>query len=257
MCKPYNICMNQFERNEILLGADSTAVLKNAAVAVFGLGGVGGSLAEALARAGIGQFLLVDFDTVSVLNINRQAVALHSTLGRFKADCMAEKIRDINPAAAVTVKKIRVGAQNINEIDFTPYDYIADAVDDVAAKIEIIKKAKAENKKIISCMGAGNRTRVAFAAADISKTYGCPLAKKVRAELKNLGISGVKAVFCPVLPQKETASTKNPSENNCVPQHGNVEPNGSIAKIIGSVSFIPPAAGLFMAGEIILDLLNI
>lgn len=239
--------MSQFERSEILLGTSSTEILKNSAVAVFGLGGVGGSLVETLARAGIGNFLLVDYDVVALSNINRQVIATHSTLGRFKADCMRERILDINPAAGITVKKIRINAQNISEIDFQPYDYIADAIDDVAAKIEIIKKAKANNKRIISCMGAGNRTQAQFLARDISQTYGCPLAKKIRTGLKDLGIEGVKTVFCPVSPSKSLKSSEKNAEN---------QEKDNITKTIGSVPFIPPAAGFFMAGEIILDLIN-
>jgi len=245
--------MCQFERSEILLGQASTRKLQESAVVVFGLGGVGGSLTEALARAGVGKFLLVDFDVVAPSNINRQAIALHSTVGRFKANCMRERISDINPHATVETKIMRINAENINEIDFALYDYIADAVDDVDAKIAIIKKAKAENKRVISCMGAGNRLTARFLVADIGKTYGCPLAKAVRNRLKDEGIEGVKAVFCPDPPEKNADLPAKMFKNATNTKKDATGEKTS--KTIGSVPFIPPAAGLFMAGEIILELI--
>lgn len=223
--------MEQHERSQILLG-EKIEKLRESSVIIFGLGGVGGQLTEALARMGIGRFLLVDFDKVSISNLNRQIIATYNTIGMLKTKAMMDRILSINPSAVVETSELYITLDNIDQIDFSGYDYVADAVDTVSAKIAIIKKAKKEGVPVITSMGAGNRLSPNFVADDIHSTYNCPLAKKVRGELKKLGIKDVKAVFSPQQPIKTGQTT------------------------IGSVSFVPPAAGLVIAAEIIKDLID-
>lgn len=225
--------MDQHERTRILLGDKAIERLKQSSVVIFGLGGVGGQLTEALARAGIGRFLLVDFDKVTISNINRQIIATHNTLGMHKTKVMKERILSINPNAVIELRELFITKENIDEISFSGYDYVADAVDNVPAKIAIISKAKKEGVPIISSMGAGNRLTPNFMVTDISFTYNCPLAKKVRGELKKLGITDVKVAFSPQLPIKTGQTT------------------------IGSISFVPPAAGLTIAAHIVKDLISL
>ena len=221
---------NQFQRTEMLLGTEAIERLKNARVAVFGVGGVGGFVCEALARAGVGKIGLVDKDEVDVTNINRQIIALHSTVGRPKVEVMKERIQDINPEAQVDVYQFFLLRDNTDEFPWDEYDYIVDAVDTVTAKITIIAKAKELGKSVISAMGAGNKldpTR--FKVADIEKTKIDPLAKVMRRELKKRNIRGVKVVYSEEEPVKRLETP-------------------------GSVAFVPSVAGLIIAGEIIKDI---
>lgn len=233
--------MERFSRTELLLGSDAVNSLSDRHVAVFGVGGVGGYAVEALARSGVGRFTLVDSDIVSESNINRQIIALNSTVGRYKVDVMKERIMDINPSAEVEVKKCFFLPENADEFDFSKYDYVVDAVDTVAAKIAIITKAKKENVNLISCMGAGNKLDpTAFKVDDIKNTSVCPLAKVMRHELKNRGIDSVKVVYSaepPVKPAKETDKTQSRRKD-----------------IPGSVAFVPSVAGLVLASAVIKDL---
>lgn len=207
--------------------------LMSAKVAVFGIGGVGCYVVEALARAGIGSFLLVDGDVFEESNLNRQLYALRSTLKKDKVEVAKERILDINPKAEVLTKKMFYLPNTQDEIDFTQYNYIVDAIDTVTAKIELIVKAKANNVAIISAMGAGNKLdATAFSVADISKTSGCPLARVMRRELKERGIENVKVVFSPEPP---------------------INPNG--LRTPSSISYVPSSAGLIIAGEVIKDLI--
>lgn len=184
---------DQFERLELLLGSEAIDKLKASRVAVFGVGGVGGYVAEALARSGVGSFVLVDNDVVSITNLNRQIIALHSTVGRPKVDVMAERIRDINPSAEITVKKCFFLPETSSEFDFSSYDYVADCVDTVAAKTEIIACAKEAGVPVISSMGAGGKLHPEmFEVADISKTSVCPSPKQCAASLKNVKLTMLK-----------------------------------------------------------------
>lgn len=226
-----------YDRTERLLGSDALELLKKKSVIVFGLGGVGGHLAEALARAGVGRLGLVDYDVVDVTNINRQIVALHSTLGRSKAEVMEERIRDINPSAKVVAFRLKLTSDTLASFSLEGWDHVADAIDDVPAKILLIREARRLGKPVVSSMGAGNkRDPGKFQVADIEKTHTCPLAKAVRKELRTLGISGVKVVF----------STEEPYR--AIPDR---EEKPSPA----SISFVPSVAGLLLAAEIIKELL--
>ena len=221
----------EFTRTEILLGNEAVKRLKAAKVIIFGVGGVGGYVAEALARAGIGSITLVDSDKVDITNINRQLVALHSTIGRYKTEVMAEHIKDINPDAEVIVKNCFYLPENADEFNFYSYDYIADCVDTVAAKIDIIERSVNMNVPVISAMGAGGKLDPSlFRVSDISKTEYCPLAKVMRRELRKRGITHVPVVWSPEVRAKNEVNREGP---------------------IGTVSFVPGAAGLVLAGEII------
>ena len=198
-----------FSRTASLLGEEAMERLKASRVAVFGIGGVGGHAAEALARSGVGTLDLIDHDVVSVSNLNRQVVALRSTLGRKKAEVMAERIRDINPEAAVHVHDVFYLPETAHLFDFSSYDYVIDAIDTVTGKIALVEQAKAAGTPIICAMGAGNKTDpTAFRVADISQTKVCPLAKVMRTELRKRGITDVKVVYSeepPLLPLAEDA----------------------------------------------------
>ena len=210
--------------------------LKNAKILLFGVGGVGGHIAEALARSGVGRIDLVDNDVVSSSNINRQIVALNSTLGHYKVDVMRERILDINPKCEVKVFKLFYLPKNSNTFDFSQYDYVIDAVDTVTAKLEIIEKAKHANVNIISSMGAGNKLDpTKFVVTDISKTKVCPLAKVMRHELKKRGITNLKVVYS----TEEAIKIPVQEGEKATP---------------GSVSFVPSVCGLIVASEVIKDL---
>lgn len=240
--------LNQFSRTELLLGREAMEKLKDARVAIFGVGGVGGYVCEALARSGVGAFDLIDNDRVSLTNLNRQLIATHSTVGRAKVEVMKERILDINPEADVWIHPCFFLPENASEFDFSNYDYVVDAVDTVAAKLEIIMKAKKENVPIISSMGAGNKldpTR--FMVADVYKTKVCPLAKVMRRELKKRGIKKLKVVY-----SDEEAIT--PIENEDRKEELAMTKKRSIP---GSIAFVPSVAGLILAGEVVKDLAGI
>ena len=231
----------QHSRTALLLGEQATQKLASARVAVFGIGGVGGYVAEALARAGVGALDLIDNDTVSLSNLNRQIIALHSTVGRLKVDVMAERIRDINPDCRVRALPIFYLPEKAAEFDFSCYDYIADAIDTVSAKLDLAVRAHEAGVPIIAAMGAGNKLDAsAFEVADIAKTSVCPLARVMRIELRRRGIHHMKVVYSKEEPHVPTVTLPDP--------HRRQTP--------GSVSFVPGAAGLIMAGEIIKDLAN-
>lgn len=234
--------ITQFSRTELLLGCEAVSKLNKSRVAVFGIGGVGGYIVEALARAGVGELDLIDADDVSLSNINRQIIALHSTIGKSKAEVAATRAADINPNIKVNIKNIFYLPENKEQFDFKKYDYIADAVDTVAAKISLAEEAFKAGVPIISAMGAGNKLdATAFKVADIAKTSVCPLAKVMRQELRKRGINHLKVVYSEEKPLAPLASE---------------EQNGK-RQTPGSVSFVPPVVGLIMAGEIIKDLLKI
>lgn len=247
--------LNSFSRTELLLGADAMKKLASCRVAVFGLGGVGGFTVEALARSGVGALELVDDDKICLTNINRQIFATRSTIGKFKADVAAERVKDINPNCDVSVRKVFFMPDTADSFDFSSYDYVVDAIDTVTGKLQIIKSAKAAGVPVISCMGAGNKLdATAFEVADISKTAVCPLARTMRRELKKLGIGGVKVVFSKEEPLKPDESGEISCKNHCICPPGTVRKCTARRDIPGSVAFVPPVAGLIVAGEVIKDL---
>lgn len=229
-----------FSRMTRILPEEQVEKLLRAHVAVFGIGGVGGALCEALVRAGIGEITLVDRDEVDVTNINRQIIALHSTVGRPKVEVMRERILDINPDCQVHIRQEFFLPEYADTYDFSQYDYVADAVDTVTAKLEIITRAKAVNVPIISAMGAGNKLDAgALRVADLYQTSVCPLAKVMRTECRKRGLKDISVVYStePPCPIRDAGDEKHPAP--------------------GSISYVPPVAGYLMAGKIVRDLLGI
>lgn len=226
-------------RTEMLIGKSAINKLTSSKVIIFGIGGVGGYVTEALARASVGNFLLVDHDTVSLSNCNRQIIATRDTIGRQKTEVMRERILSINPAAHVECRDTFFLPENEEDFDFSKYDYVIDAVDTVTAKIALVEKAKRENVPIICSMGAGNKLNPAgFQVADIYETSVCPLARVMRRELKKRGINDLKVVYSkepPILPRENVDG-----ERSCP----------------GSISFVPSAAGLVVAGAVVMDLIS-
>ena len=226
------IMENRFSRTEALLGEQAMEKLKKARVAVFGIGGVGGHVVEALVRSGVGAVDIVDSDKVCLSNLNRQIIATESSIGKYKVDVMKERILDINPEAVVNVHKCFYLPETKDEFDFSQYSYVVDAVDTVTAKIQLVMEAEEAGVPIISSMGAGNKLDpTAFQVADIYKTSVCPLAKVMRRELKKRGIKKLKVVY----------SREQPVVKNAVP---------------ASVAFVPSVVGLIIAGEVIKDLVK-
>ena len=243
-----------FSRSALLLGEDSMRRLFSAKVAVFGVGGVGGHCIEALARSGVGALHLYDDDTVSVSNLNRQIAALHSTLGQPKAQVMAHRVRDINPACNVTAIRMFYLPQNAQEVDLSQYDYVVDCIDTVTAKLDLIQRCTALDVPIISAMGTGNKLDpTAIQISDISKTQGCPLARVMRKELCKRGISHLKVVWSAEIPRTpaEPIQAEAPAQSDTRP--------GSTARrdTPGSLPFVPAAAGLAMASAVVRDLIRI
>lgn len=237
---------NPFSRTELLLGAEGMERLRNARVAVFGIGGVGGYVCEALARSGVGALDLTDSDVVSPTNLNRQIIATRKTLGRLKTEVMRERIFDINPDASVEIRSCFVLPENVQSFPFEKYDYVVDAVDTVAAKIALILRARETETPVISCMGAGNKLDPSrFRVADLYETRVCPLARVLRRELKKRGVEALKVVYSDEEPVRtagagtEEEETENRTGRRAVP---------------GSTAFVPSAAGLIIAGEVVRDL---
>lgn len=226
---------DQFERTQRLIGAAAMERLLRAHVAVFGIGGVGGYAVEALARSGVGTLDLIDHDKVNLSNLNRQIIALHSTVGKYKVDAAKERILDIHPQAVVNVYKTFYMPETAGQFDFSKYDYIVDAIDTVTGKIALIQQAQAAGTPIISSMGAGNKMEPSgFMAADLYETSVCPLAKVMRRELKKRGIHQLKVVYSREKPVRQD--------------------DDSESVVIGSNAFVPSAAGLVLAGEVVKDL---
>ncbi len=235
----------QFSRTTILLGNTAMEKLKKSRVAVFGIGGVGGYTVEALVRSGVGSIDIIDKDTVSVSNINRQIIALHDTVGQNKVDVMEKRIYQINPDCNVRKYKCFYLPETKDEFDFSNYDYVVDAVDTVTAKIQLVMEAKAHNVPIISSMGAGNKMNPAdFLVDDIYKTSVCPLAKVMRRELKKRGVESLKVIY-----SKEEAIAPAIS----IEELGEELPEGK-KSIPGSNAFVPSVVGLIIASEVIKDL---
>ena len=246
---------NSFSRTELLLGKNAMQRLAESRVAVFGIGGVGGYAVEALARSGVGALDIVDDDRVCLTNINRQILATRSTVGKYKVDVAADRIKDINPDCEVRCYKTFFLPETAAEFDFKNYDYVIDAIDTVTGKLQIIKSAKAAGVPVISCMCAGNKLdATAFEVADISKTSVCPLAKTMRRELKKLGITDVKVVYSKEEPTRPLESDEISCKNNCICPAGTVRKCTARRDIPGSTAFVPSVAGLILAGEVIKDL---
>ncbi len=249
--------LNAFSRSQLLLGEDGMKKLSEARVAIFGIGGVGGYVAEALARTGVGAFVLIDDDKVCLTNINRQIIATRKTVGKYKAEVMRERILEINPDAQVEVRKCFYLPENAHEFDFREYSYVVDAVDTVTAKLEIIMQAKACNVPVISCMGAGNKLDpTKFQVADIYKTSMCPLAKVMRHECKKRGIKKLKVVYSTEQPTRPLEDMSISCRTNCICPPGAQHKCTERRDIPGSVSFVPSVAGLILAGEVIKDLIK-
>lgn len=225
---------NQFARTETLIGIEAISKLKQAHVAVFGIGGVGGYVVEALARAGVGNLDLIDNDDVSLTNLNRQIIALHSTIGKAKVEIAKQRVLDINPGVNVVTHKKFFSPESSVDFEFLKYDYIVDAIDSVTGKIELVLKSQEVNVPIISSMGTGNKLHPEmFEIGDIYKTSVCPLAKVMRTELKKRGVKKLKVLYSKETPIKQDGQ-----------------------RIPASISFVPPAAGLIIAGEVIRDLIK-
>ena len=227
----------QLSRTEMLIGSDGLEKLKNSKVAVFGIGGVGGYVVEALARSGVGAFDLIDSDTVALSNLNRQIIATRDTIGKYKTEVMRDRILSICPSTEVELHNCFYLPETRAQFDFTKYDYVVDAVDTVTAKIDLIMSAKEAGVPVISSMGAGNKMNPAmFEVADIYKTSVCPLAKVMRKELKKRGVDHLKVVY-----SKEEAIKRETTERKPVP---------------GSIAFVPSVAGLIIASEVVKDLIQ-
>ena len=247
--------LNEFSRTELLIGKEAMQHLYHARVAVFGIGGVGGYVVEALARSGVGAFDLIDDDKVCLTNINRQIIATRKTIGKYKVDVMEERVHSINPEAQVTVHKCFYLPETADQFDFTQYDYVVDAVDTVTAKLEIIMRAKEAGVPVISCMGAGNKLDpTKFEVADIYKTTVCPLARVMRRELKKRGVKKLKVVYSKEQPTRPIEDMSISCRSHCVCPPGTVHKCTERRDIPGSIAFVPSVAGLILAGGVIKDL---
>lgn len=243
--------MNEFSRTELLIGQAALEKLQNSRVAIFGVGGVGGYVCEALVRSGVGHFDLIDNDTVSLTNINRQIIALHSTIGKLKVDVMKERMLDINPDVDVSVHPCFYLPETADQFDFSNYDYVVDAIDTVTGKIEIIVQADVHQVPVISSMGAGNKLNPAMMeVSDIYKTSVCPLARVMRRELKKRHIKHCKVVY-----SKEKAI--QPFQASLEKYGADSEENFTKKSIPGSTAFVPSVAGLILASEVIKDLITL
>lgn len=234
--------IHEYSRTELLLGVEGIEKLKNSTVCVFGVGGVGSHCIEALARSGVGKLILIDNDTVSLTNINRQSIAYHSSVGQYKTLLMKERIKDICPEIMVETREMFVLPDNLHQVLHEEIDYVIDAIDTVTAKLAIVEMCKKRGIKLISSMGTGNKLHPElFQITDISKTTMCPLAKVMRQELKKRGIYKLKVLFSPEKPMdiggRETGEDK-----------------GARRALPGSISFTPPVAGILIAGEVIREL---
>lgn len=226
----------EFERTSLVLGEGAVNKLKDCRVAVFGLGGVGGYVVEALARAGVGTLCLVDGDRVAESNINRQILALHTTVGRFKTEVAAERVRAINPHICADERNLYYDDATQTAVDLSGYDYVVDAIDSVKSKVLLAVNCNAAGVPLIACMGTGNKLDpMAFKVADIGSTRVCPLARVMRRELKKHGVERLKVVYSEEEPKRAESGVT----------------------VVGSVSFVPPAAGLLLASQVIKDLLKI
>ncbi len=247
--------LTQFSRTQLLLGKDNMEKLHDAHVTVFGIGGVGGYVCEALVRSGVRRFDLIDDDKICLTNLNRQIIATRKTVGKYKAEVMKERILEINPDCEVNVHKCFFLPENADEFDFDNYDYIVDAVDTVTAKIELVMKANEKNVPIICSMGAGNKLDASmFKVSDIYKTKVCPLAKVMRRELKKRGVRKLKVVYSEEQPIRPIEDMSISCRTHCICPPGAKHKCTERRDIPGSVAFVPSVVGLIIAGEIVKDI---
>jgi tRNA A37 threonylcarbamoyladenosine dehydratase len=247
--------LNQFSRTQLLIGEAAINKLQKSRVAVFGIGGVGGYVCEALVRSGVGAFDLVDDDKVCLTNLNRQIIATRKTVGKYKADVMKERMLDINPDVDVRIHRCFFLPENADDFPFDEYDYVVDAVDTVTAKIELILRAKAHNVPIISAMGAGNKLDPGrFKIADIYQTSVCPLARVMRRELKKRHVKNLKVVYSDEQPIRPLEDMSISCRTGCICPPGAQHKCTERRDIPGSTAFVPAVAGLMIAGEIVKDL---
>lgn len=250
--------LNQFSRTELLIGKEALERLSKAHVAVFGIGGVGGYVVEALVRSGIGAYDLIDDDKVCLTNLNRQIIATRDTIGRYKVEVMRERILSINSDAEVTTHRCFYLPENARDFDFSSYDYVVDAVDTVTAKLEIVMRAKESNIPVISCMGVGNKLNpTQLEIADIYKTSVCPLAKVMRRELRKRGVDKLKVLYSKEEPITPLDDSEDTCREHCVCPPGTTRKCTQRRAIPGSISFVPSAAGLIIASEVVKDLAGI
>ena len=249
--------LTQFSRTELLFGKEAMDKLAGSKVAVFGIGGVGGYVCEALVRSGVGAFDLIDDDKVCLTNLNRQIIATRSTVGKYKTDVMRDRMLDINPKVDVEVHKCFFLPENADDFPWDSYDYVVDAVDTVTAKIALVMKCKEKNIPIISSMGAGNKLDGSqFKVADIYKTKVCPLAKVMRRELKKRGVKKLKVVYSEEIPTRPIEDMAISCRNNCICPPGAEHKCTERRDIPGSVAFVPSVAELIIAGEVAKDLIR-
>ena len=247
--------LNQFSRTQLLIGEAAINKLQKSRVAVFGIGGVGGYVCEALVRSGVGAFDLVDDDKVCLTNLNRQIIATRKTVGKYKADVMKERMLDINPDVDVRIHRCFFLPENADDFPFDEYEYVVDAVDTVTAKIELILRAKAHNVPIISAMGAGNKLDPGrFKIADIYQTSVCPLARVMRRELKKRHVKNLKVVYSDEQPIRPLEDMSISCRTGCICPPGAQHKCTERRDIPGSTAFVPAVAGLMIAGEIVKDL---
>lgn len=249
--------LNQFSRTQLLIGAKGLEKLQRSRVAVFGIGGVGGYVVEALVRSGLGAIDLIDDDKVCLTNLNRQLFATRKTVGKLKVDVAKERILDINPDVKVKTYQTFYTPEKKGTFDFSEYDYVVDAIDTVVGKISLIEESKAADVPIICAMGAGNKMDpTAFEVADISKTSVCPLARVLRTELKKRKIKNVKVVYSKESPIKPDDDGEFSCKHNCICPPGTVRKCTVKHQIPGSNAFVPPVVGLIIASEVVKDLLK-
>ncbi|MBQ9265219.1 MAG: tRNA threonylcarbamoyladenosine dehydratase [Clostridia bacterium] len=250
--------LNQFSRTQLLFGAEAMERLSHARVAVFGIGGVGGYVCEALVRSGIGAFDLIDDDKVCLTNLNRQIIATRKTVGQYKVEVMRDRILDINPNADVRIHKCFVLPDNILDFPFETYDYVVDAVDTMSAKIALVMRSQETNVPIISCMGAGNKLDGSqFQVADIYSTRVCPLARIMRREMKRRGVKKLKVVYSPEQPIRPIEDMSISCRTHCICPPGTKHKCTERRDIPGSTAFVPSIAGLLIAGEVVKDLAGV
>lgn len=249
--------LNQFSRTELLIGKEGLEKLKNAKVAIFGIGGVGSFVAEGLVRAGIGNFILVDDDKVCLTNLNRQIIATRKTIGKYKVDVMKERILEINPDAKVETVQEFYMPNSENQIITSDLNYVADCIDTVTAKIELVKNCKELGIPIISAMGTGNKLDpLKLTITDIYKTNTCPLAKVMRKELRKRKIESLKVIYSTEEPIKPDNESEFSCKTNCICPPGTKRKCSARNQVPGSISFVPSVAGLMIAGEIVRDIID-
>ncbi len=247
--------LNQFSRTQLLIGADAIKKLSESRVAVFGIGGVGGYVCEALVRSGVGHFDLIDDDKVCLTNLNRQILATIKTVGKYKAEVMAERMQEINPETDIRIHKCFFLPENADDFPFDEYDYVIDAVDTVTAKLELIMRCKEKNVPVISAMGAGNKLDAGrMKIADIYETSVCPLARVMRHELRKRGVRKLKVVYSDEQPIRPLEDMSISCRSHCICPPGAQHKCTERRDIPGSTAFVPAVAGILIAGEVVKDL---